>query len=106
MEKFEAQGFISELSLKIDAILRSLNTYFAEVDNVRIISFLLLVLAIALFLFLVVVVYIRHILSIIKSNKQAKNISKNEEKDENIGVADIFGIDDEDELERELQKEL
>lgn len=103
MEQIETQGFINSFSLKIDAILSWLNTYFAGVDNARIISFVLLMLAIILFLFSVVVVCIRHIISIIKSNNPAKTIKNNENKD---GIEDLFGFDDEDDLEKELQREL
>ena len=103
IEQFEIHDFMNGLSLKIEEILNWLNLYFSGNSSLRIISFLLLSLAVILFLLLVVVVYIRHIMSIIKNNNPAKNIRK---EDENIGIAGIFGIDDENELEKELQKEL
>lgn len=104
IEQIKAQGFIDSFSLKVDALLNWLNTYFAGVDNVRIITFILLTMAIVLFLFSVVVVCIRHIVSLIKSNNPAKNIKNS---DDNNSIEDIFGLDDEeDELEKELQREL
>ena len=103
MEQIEAQDFMIGLAFKIDEILSALNTYFAEFDNTRIITLMLFLLAIALFFFSVVVVSIRHIISIVKSNNPAKRIKK----EERSSIENIFGFeDDEDELEKELQREL
>ncbi len=103
IEQIEAQDVVNGLSLKIDEMLNMLNTYFADFDSTRIITMVLLLLAIALFFFSVVVVSIRHIISIIKSNNPAKRIKKEEKS----SFEEIFGFeDDEDELERELQREL
>ncbi len=102
IEQFETQGLAQSLSFNITGILNWLNAHLSNTDSIRIISFVLLVLAIILFLLLVFVVSVRHIISLVKNNNPAKNISK----EENIGTTDIFGIDDEEELEKELQKEL
>ena len=103
MEQIETQDFMNGLAFKVDEILTALNTYFEGFDNTRIITLVLLLLAIALFFFSVVVVSIRHIISIIKSNNPAKNIKKEERN----SIENIFGFeDDEDELEKELQREL
>ena len=100
IEQIEAHGFMNSFSLKADTMLSWLNTYFAGVDNVRIISFVLLMLAIILFLFSVVVVCVRHIINIVKNNSSAKVVKDDE------GIESLFGFDDEAELERELQREL
>ena len=103
IEQFKSQGFTQELSFKIVDILEWLNLNFSDGRGIRVISFALLALAIILFLLLIFVVSVRHIISLIKNNNPAKNMRK-EEKD--FEIADAFGLDDEEELEKELQREL
>ncbi|MBE6467290.1 MAG: hypothetical protein E7004_01675 [Alphaproteobacteria bacterium] len=102
MEKIELQELMPELSIRFNDFIASLNTYFSTGDNVRIISFLLLSLAIALFILLMAVIFVRHIISIVKGNRTSSGASGNEFND----FDDVFDLEDEDELERELQREL
>ena len=50
VEQIETQGFINGLLSKVGEILDGLEAYFAEVEGIRILSFVLLVIAIVLFL--------------------------------------------------------
>lgn len=101
VEQIETQGFINGLLSKVGEILDGLEAYFAEVDGIRILSFVLLVIAIILFLLSFIAIGIHRIMSIIKSGSSDK-ASKNDED----GTENIFNFEDEDELEKELQREL
>lgn len=101
VEQIETQGFINGLLSKVGEILDGLEAYFAEVDGIRILSFVLLVIAIILFLLSFIAIGIHRFMSIIKSGSSDK-ASKNDED----GTENIFNFEDEDELEKELQREL
>lgn len=101
VEQIETQGFINGLLSKVGEILDGLEAYFAEVDGIRILSFVLLVIAIILFLLSFIAIGIHRVMSIIKSGSSDK-ASKNDED----GTENIFNFEDEDELEKELQREL
>ncbi len=101
VEQIETQGFINGLLSKVGEILDGLEAYFAEVEGIRILSFVLLVIAIVLFLLSFIAIGIHRVMSIIKSGSSDK-ASKNDED----GTENIFNFEDEDELEKELQREL
>lgn len=101
VEQIETQGFINGLLSKVGEILDGLEAYFAEVEGIRILSFVLLVIAIVLFLLSFIAIGIHRFMSIIKSGSSDK-ASKNDED----GIENIFDFEDEDELEKELQREL
>lgn len=101
VEQIETQGFINGLLSKVGEILDGLEAYFAEVEGIRILSFVLLVIAIILFLLSFIAIGIHRFMSIIKSGSSDK-ASKNDED----GTENIFNFEDEDELEKELQREL
>lgn len=100
IEQFKIQESIYDLLFKINEGLSWLYTYIFNNNSFRIISFMLLILAIILFLLLIFVVFFRHIVNLVRSNNSIKNIKEDEE------IAELFNIGDEDELEKELQKEL
>ena len=103
IEQIETQNFIDVFLSKISAMINWLNAYFIEFDSVRIISFVVLALAIIVFLLSFIAIGFRHIINVIKNNNSSGSIKNN--KDDN-NIENILGLDDEDELEKELQREL
>ena len=105
VEQIETQGFINGLLSKVGEILDGLEAYFAEVEGIRILSFVLLVIAIVLFLLSFIAMGIHRFMSIIKSGSSDKASNKASKNDED-GTENIFNFEDEDDLEKELQREL
>ncbi len=102
IEQLMSFDFLSALSMKFEFLTHAIDTYMAGTNNLRLVSFILMMLAIVLFLFLIVIIYVRNIIFFVRNNNPAKNI-KDESDEENLR---IFDDEEQQELERELQREL
>lgn len=109
---FSSSEILATVSNNIDDLATIIDGYLSGANNLRIASITLMLLAFILFLFLVIIIYVKSIVSFLKSD------NKNTEKDDEA-VDDIFNEEDaerlnrimseedrERELEKELQKEL
>lgn len=109
---FSSSEILATVSNNIDDLATIIDGYLSGANNLRIASIILMLLAFILFLFLVIIIYVKSIVSFLKSD------NKNTEKDDEA-VDDIFNEEDaerlnrimseedrERELEKELQKEL
>ena len=109
---FSSSEILATVSNNIDDLATIIDGYLSGANNLRIASIILMLLAFILFLFLVIIIYVKSIVSFLKSD------NKNTEKDDGA-VDDIFNEEDaerlnrimseedrERELEKELQKEL
>lgn len=111
---FSNTEIISNVANSIDMLANLVDGYLSGVNNLKIASIMLMMLAFMMFLFLVIIIYVKSIISFLKSDTQTK------EKEEDDSEEDeIFNEEDEEklhrimeeqdrerELERELQKEL
>ena len=79
--------FFSVLSMKFEFLTHAIDTYMTEANNLRLVSFVLMMLAIVLFLFLIVIIYVRNIIFFVRNNNPAKNI-KDESDEEDLRVFD------------------
>ncbi|MBE6454027.1 MAG: hypothetical protein E7017_03990 [Alphaproteobacteria bacterium] len=102
IEQLMSFDFFSALSMKFEFLAHAIDTYMTEANNLRLVSFVLMMLAIVLFLFLIVIIYVRNIIFFVRNNNPAKNI-KDESDEEDLRV---FDDEEQQELERELQREL
>ena len=102
IEQLGSLEFIAALSSKFDFLIQGINAYFAGENNLKFISFTLILFALVLFLFLVIIIYVRNIIFFIKSNNPGKNLEKNIAEESE----DLFDEEEQRELENELQKEL
>lgn len=101
------QNIWSELveaaSRKFDFWMQVIATDFPEMQNLEILSFILMTIALILFLILMIIIYIRGIIYFIKNNNPKKNLAEQEmaakEKKQAMTA-------EQEELEKELQKEL
>ena len=105
IEQLGSLKFIAALSSKFEFLLDAVNAYFAGGNNLKFISFTLILLALVLFLFLVIIIYVRNIIFFIKSNNPAKNIEETSDFEDERTI-DFLTNEEEQELENELQKEL
>ena len=109
---FSSSEILATVSNNIDDLATIIDGYLSGANNLRIASIILMLLAFILFLFLVIIIYVKSIVTFLKSD------NKNTEKDDGA-VDDIFNEEDaerlnrimseedrERELEKELQKEL
>lgn len=109
---FSSSEILATVSNNIDDLATIIDGYLSGANNLRIASIILMLLAFILFLFLVIIIYVKSIVSFLKSD------NKSAEKDDGA-VDDIFNEEDaerlnrimseedrERELEKELQKEL
>ncbi len=102
IEQLGSLEFIATVSSKFEFLLEAVNAYFAGGNNLKFISFTLILFALVLFLLLVIIIYIRNIIFFVKSNNPGKNVER-ENAEEN---EDLFDEEEQRELEKELQKEL
>lgn len=104
---FSSGDFLSSLSNNLDVMASIFNRYMSGANNLRVVSIILMLLAFVLFLFLIIILYVKSIISFLKSDQ-----SNADRKG-----ASIFGDDEnsperqkeielEKELERELEREL
>lgn len=105
---FSSSEILATVSNNIDDLATIIDGYLSGANNLRIASIILMLLAFILFLFLVIIIYVKSIVSFLKSD------NKNTEKDDGA-VDDIFNEEDaerlnrimsEEDRERELEKEL
>ena len=95
---------------QLDVLAGLFEGYFSGANHLRVASIFLMLLAFVLFLLLVIVIYIRSMISFLKSDK---NTAKKKASSDKIGS--LYGDDDDDlelnkryelELEKELEREL
>lgn len=104
IEQLTSFDFMTKISLKFDMLLNYFEGYLSGADNLKVISFVLMMLALILFLFLIIIIYVRNIIYFVKTNNPQKNIEENEHiENKEDEVADL---DEQQELEKELQREL
>lgn len=104
MEQFGSLDIWATLSLKADFLAQAFNAYLSGTGSLKAVSLVLMMLALLLFLFLIVIIYVRNIIFFIKSNNPQKNLEKDDTEEED--VINLFNNEEQQELERELQKEL
>lgn len=111
---FSNTEIISNVANGIDMFANLVDGYLSGINNLKIASIMLMMLAFMMFLFLVIIIYVKSIISFLKSDTQAKGNEDDEPEED-----DIFNEEDEEklnkiieeqdrekELEKELQKEL
>ncbi len=102
---FCAESFFASAITNIDVLADVVDKYISGMSNVRIVSYLLMLLAFIVFLFLVIVIYVKSIIAFLKLDNtpsKNKNYSKNVASQNN----DSEEVDDEnDELQKELELE-
>lgn len=100
-----AGDFLSTVSANLDMMAGMFSRYFSGADNLRIVSIILMLLAFILFLFLIIILYVKSIVSFLKSDQAAQNgnsiLFDDSHTTENPSI-----VESEQELERELEKEL
>ena len=101
---FCAESFFASAITNIDVLAGTLDKYLSGMSNVRLISYLLMLLAFVVFLFLVIVIYVKSIIAFLKldntaAQKNSKKIIKEVVDDEQEDS------DDTDELQKELELE-
>ena len=105
----------ASISNQLDMLAGFIDGYLTGMDNLRMASFILMILALLLFLFLIIIIYIKTIVAFLRDDNDANSLERQDGDEEE----DIFDeedqlrlnqvIDDkerEQELEKELQKEL
>lgn len=101
---FCAESFFASAITNIDVLAGVVDQYIAGMSNVRIASYLLMLLAFVVFLFLVIVIYVKSIIAFLKlDNSSAQKNSKKMMKE--IVEEEPEDNDDNDELQRELELE-
>lgn len=102
--------FLSSVSNNIDVLASVLNRYLSGANNLRLASIILMLLAFILFLFLIIVLYVKSIVSFLKSD-QAVSARKTtnpvfEDLDDDVARELTNELELEKELEKELEREL
>lgn len=118
LNTLSSSEFVASLSAQFDVLANLVDSYLAGIDNLRMVSFILMILALLLFLFLIIIIYVKTIMAFWRNGNEKKGFL-NETEDEEENDDDIFDeedqlrlnqiIDDQEkerELEKELQKEL
>ena len=100
-----AGDFLSTVSSNLDVMAGIFSRYFSGADNLRIVSIILMLLAFILFLFLIIILYVKSIVSFLKSDQAAQNRGSILFDDSSTPEGDD-SIASELELEKELEKEL
>lgn len=100
-----AGDFLSTVSANLDMMAGIFSSYFSGADNLRIVSIILMLLAFILFLFLIIILYVKSIISFLKSDQAAQN-GNSILFDDSSTPENSSAIESELELERELEKEL
>ncbi len=103
---FCAESFFASAVTNIDVLAGVVDKYLSGMSNVRIASYLLMLLAFVVFLFLVIVIYVKSIIAFLKLDKSSgtknKRLKKNALKNE---TDDDEDDDDGNELQQELELE-
>ncbi len=102
--------FLSSVSNNIDVLASVLNRYLSGANNLRLASIILMLLAFILFLFLIIVLYVKSIVSFLKSDQAVSSRKKTnsvfEDLDEDVAQELTNELELEKELEKELEREL
>lgn len=99
---------ISTVSSNLDTVANFIDGYLSGANNLRIASIILMLLAFILFLFLVIIIYVKSVISFLKSDGK-KSAEEELEEDEIFSEEDeerLNQIIEDQERERELEKEL
>jgi membrane-associated HD superfamily phosphohydrolase len=102
LEQLMSLDFVRALSLKTGFLIQTLNSYLEGGNNLKLLSLLLILLAFILFLCLVIIIHIRNIIYFVKSNNVSGQLASGDSVDDDDETDDAAN----QELERELQKEL
>lgn len=97
---------LSAVSNNLDMMAGLFNRYFSGADNLRMVSIILMLLAFILFLFLIIILYVKSIISFLKSDQDASAQQRSVFDDENDRNDRSNEIAMQLELEKELEKEL
>lgn len=103
-----SEGILGAVSNNIDILANLLDGYLSGANNLRMASIILMLLAFVMFLFLVIIIYVKSIISFLRSDNKKSN-SENAEEDEILSQEEEDHINElmrENELEQELEKEL
>lgn len=103
-----SDGILGSVSNNIDILANLLDTYFSGANNLRMASIILMLLAFVMFLFLVIIIYVKSIVSFLKSDNKKAN-DADDSGDDILTQEDEERINElmrENELEQELEKEL
>lgn len=112
IEMFSASEILSSVSNNIDMLASSIDGYLSGANNLRIASIILMLLAFVLFLFLIIIIYVKSLISFMKSDNKHAAGEQPEEDDilddeDELRLSQILEDSErEKELEKELQKEL
>ncbi|MDR1026332.1 MAG: hypothetical protein LBL47_02930 [Lactobacillus sp.] len=94
-----AADFFSTITHNIGILTSSFGDMFAELSNVKVASVILILLALILFLFLIIVLYVKSIVSFIRSDPKTYTDKPAERS------VSFFDEADEDEIAREMERE-
>ncbi len=113
LNSLSSSELATSISNQLDALTNVIDGYLAGVDNLRMVSLILMILALLLFLFLIIIIYIKTIVAFLRSDNQTSSLSLDDDDGEIFDDNDQLRlnkiIEDQDrerELEKELQKEL
>lgn len=104
---FCAESFFTSAITNIDLLAGIVNKYLAGMSNVRLVSFLLMILAFIVFLFLVIVIYVKAIITFLKLDNSAthKKTPRKQIKAE-VASDNDDDTDEDDDIALNLQREI
>lgn len=103
---FSSGDILSSLSNQLDVMAGIFNKYLSGANNLRIVSIILMLLAFVLFLFLIIILYVKSIVSFLKSDQSSSDRRGASFSDDDTEQADLNELELEKELEKELEREL
>lgn len=103
---FSSGDILSSLSNNLDIMAGIFNKYLSGANNLRIVSIILMLLAFVLFLFLIIILYVKSIVSFLKSDqnnaeRKGGSFFEDDSSEERQNELEL-----EKELEKELEREL
>ena len=103
-----ANEIIGTVSHNIDMIASLIDGYMSGANHLRIASIILIILAFILFLFLIIIIYVKSIISFLRSDgkKEAPDSSAEDDIFNEEDERRLNEIMEEQEREKELEKEL
>ena len=102
---FCAESFFASAVTNIDVLAGTLDKYLTGMSNVRIASYLLMLLAFIVFLFLVIVIYVKSIIAFLKIDNSAKQKNFKKAKKELLENEEDDSAEENEELQREIELE-
>ncbi len=108
---FSSSNIAGTIANRIDVLSGFLDSYLSGFENLRTVSFLLMILALLLFLFIIIIIYVRAILAFLHNDRKPAASETDEDdifdEDDALRLSQIIEKQErERELEKELQKEL